>query len=122
MGGITVCGGSGRVIRERPIDETPEWYTPSDDPVHPSSNAAVTTDTKPTDDGGTVLEQFAKSLHGREIYHLQSDGFQLAPDQQSLTRFQKRVYLVAKAYWTEQEREDAKDDTPTSSTNTSKYL
>ena len=55
---------------------------------------------------------------------MQDDGFEIADSQRSMTVFQKRVYLTAKAYHSEKEREQAQSnsDNPTPSTNTSKYL
>lgn len=114
MGGESVCGGIGRVLRGRDVDDTPEWYDPRKDPLHPESTRSPDGRRRPTKDGGTVLEQFAKSEHGRVIYHLQQDGIDLAPTQKDMTEFQQRVYMTAKTYWSEKERDEAESNTPSS--------
>lgn len=74
-----------------------------------------------TKDGGTVTEQFAKSRHGRKVYHLQQDGLDLASSQREMTQFQENVYMTAKAYWSEREREEAESNTSVPNENPRKY-
>lgn len=103
--------------------DAPDWYDPRLDPLHPSSDNEFTDGRDPTDEGGTVVEQFAKSHHGREVYHLQEDGFALADSQRSMTIVQKRIYLTAKAYWQSKERDEAEtSNNHNPSTNASKYV
>lgn len=75
-----------------------------------------------TEEGGTVLEQFAKSHHGRTIYHLQDDGIPMAADQKSMTKFQQRVYMTAKAYWSSKEQDEAKSNTPSNPRGASRHF
>lgn len=117
---MTEIDGSSTVSES----EIPDWYDASLDPLHPSSDLSESTQREATKEGGTIAEQFAKSHHGREVYHLQEDGFALADRQRDMTILQKRVYLTAKAYHSEKEREEADSSTNHSrpSTNKSKYL
>lgn len=71
----------------------------------------------PTGKGGSVLEQFAKSHHGQTIYQLHDDGFSIAETQSGMVYPQMVVYLTAKAYWTEKNREEAKSNSGSAGTN-----
>jgi len=114
VGGESVGGKSGRELRRRDVAETPDWYTPSKDPLHEECDRPIDLRPKPTKKGGTVLEQFAKSHYGRKIYHLQKDGMKLAETQREMTLFQQKVYMTAKAYWSEKEKDKAGSKTPKS--------
>lgn len=120
MGGESISGKVGRDLRRRDVDDTPDWYTPSEDPLHSTCDRPLDLQRDPTKDGGTVLEQFAKSSHGRNIYHLQKDGISIAETQAEMTKFQERVYITAKTYWSEKEKDEA--DSPSVGNNAARHL
>lgn len=80
---------------------TASWYNPTKDPTHPDGPSKPRTEKQ---EGGTPLEQYAKSKHGKQLYHLHDNGFSLAETQSGMTEAQRIFYLSAKGYWTEKER------------------
>lgn len=83
---------------------TAPWYNPSKDPTHPDGPSKPRTEKQ---EGGTPLEQYAKSKHGKQLYHLHDNGFRLAETQREMTEAQRIAYLTAKGYHTEKERKSS---------------
>jgi hypothetical protein len=107
VGGIAVCGKFGRRLQRGEL--TVEWYDPQLDPTHPKGPSAPRTEKQ---EGGTPLEQYAKSTHGQQLYSLHDNGFSLAETQREMTDAQRIVYLTAKGYWTNKQRNESRSSMP----------